>query len=68
MAKYVLYEDAPVRVEIEFEYDEPNDKLNRFKKEVIEIEEADHLYFYCECGSEFENFESAMDHLREVWG
>jgi hypothetical protein len=66
MAKHVLYEDAPARVEIEFEYDELNDKLNHVNKEIIDIEEADYPVLYCECGLEFENFESAVDHLREV--
>ena len=68
MANHILYEDAPARVEIEFEYDESNDKLNRVTEEILDIEEADHPVLYCECGSEFENFESAMEHLREVRG
>ena len=66
MAKHILYEDAPARAEIEFEYDNSNDKLNRVKEEVIEIKETDHPVLYCECGSEFEDHESAVEHLRET--
>jgi hypothetical protein len=68
MENHVLYEDAPARVEIEFEYDNANDKLNRVKEEILEIEEADHPVLYCECGSEFESHESAVEHLRETQG
>jgi hypothetical protein len=66
MAKHVLYEDAPARVEIKFEYDEASDDLERVKQEIVDIEEATHPVLYCECGSEFEDFESAMSHLRQM--
>lgn len=68
MAKHVLYEDAPARVEIEFEYEASRDKLNRVTKEITEIEESEHPVLYCECGSEFENHEAAVTHLKEVSG
>lgn len=68
MASHILYEDAPARVEIEFEYGESNDKLNRVTEEILDIEEADHPVLNCVCGSEFENFESAMEPLREIRG
>lgn len=68
MTTHVLYEDAPARVEIAFEYDPSSDKLNRITEEIIDIEEADHPVLYCECGSEFESHEEAVNHLQEVQG
>ena len=66
MADHVLYEDAPARVEIEFAYDEANDKLDRVNTEILDIEEADYPVLYCECGSKFEDFEAAISHLQEM--
>jgi hypothetical protein len=65
VAEHTLYEDAPARVEIEFEYT-GSDDLTRVGREILDVEEASHPVLYCECGMEFEAFESAMDHLRDV--
>lgn len=65
MAEHTLYEDAPARVEIEFEYT-GSENLKRVDRTITEVQEADSPVLYCECGVEFEAFEPAMSHLRET--
>jgi hypothetical protein len=65
MTEHVLYEDAPARVEIEYQYIESEDKVEPVNREILQREDVNAPVLYCECGEEFIEWEPAMEHLRE---
>ena len=64
MAEHTLYEDCPARVEIEYKYNQ-TDELEIVDEDIIDYEDVAVPVLYCECGAEFENFDSARSHLQE---
>jgi len=65
MPEHTLYEDAPARIEIEYEYNESNDDVEPVNREILEREDVRAPVLYCECGEEFMEWEPAMNHLRQ---
>lgn len=64
--EHTIYEEKPMVKKIRLEYVRSVDSLEKTDQEFVEPQGVVESTLYCECGDEFEKWEAAVDHVREL--